>query len=438
MTAFFYSLSPGPRSTPAAGNGPGNPRAEEPAQQPARYALRRAVSVWAAAVLAVFALAACNPDLGSSTKGWTPATAGDGEVYVVTQQGEVKALADDGFGGVRLRWTYHRSEDQPIGSYNNPVIGYGLVYVGGIDGVLYALDQGSGALSWQALAGSGGDDGEGSALVGSPALDLTRNLVVVASEDGSVYAYRAHSGELLWRFPGEGEVGKIWTTPAIGDRTVFVGSHDQNIYAVDLETGAEKWRHSTGGTVVAKPLIYRDMVVVGSFDRKLYALDADDGVPKWIFEGSSNWYWAGAVASQTTIYAPSMDGHVYALDRSGNLLWKHDVGEPVVSTPALLPGGLVVATREGKINLLNPTPGDIGEARAVSSLSVDPAKIKAPIFYLPVDEEALSRSGIQDGADDQRESVYIGAQDGTVRRIQVKSGQVEVWCFNTEEDAVCN
>ena len=346
MTTFFASPAPGSRSTAAAGKGPGIPPAETLANKPARYALRRWAAVWAAAMLGVFALAACNPDLGSSTKGWTPATAGDGMVYVVTQEGEVKALADDGFGGVRLRWTFSGGEDRLVGSYNNPVAGYGLVYVSGIDGVLYALDRETGTMSGSGWAKPLEQVEEPSPLVGSPALDLTRNLVVVASQDGHVYAYRAHSGDLLWQFPGEGEVGEIWTTPAIGDRTVFVGSHDKNVYAIDLETGAEKWRYSTGGTVVAKPLLYRDMVVVGSFDRKLYALDADDGIPRWIFEGSANWYWAGAVASTTAIYAPSMDGHVYALDRSGNLLWTHDMGEPVVSTPALLPGGLVVATRE--------------------------------------------------------------------------------------------
>jgi hypothetical protein len=55
-----------------------------------------------------------------------------------------------------------------------------------------------------------------------------------------------------------------------------------------------------------------------------------------------------------------------------------------------------------------------------------------------VDDTDLSQAGIQASGDDQRESVYVGAQDGTVRRIQLRSGQNQVWCFDTEEDAVCN
>ena len=55
-----------------------------------------------------------------------------------------------------------------------------------------------------------------------------------------------------------------------------------------------------------------------------------------------------------------------------------------------------------------------------------------------MDEDALSQTGIQAGADDQRESIYVGAQDGTVRRIQVKTAQVLVWCYDTEEDRPCS
>ena len=431
MTAIFAFLASRHCSTITINPQPDRPRSESAAATP----LRRFITLCAGGLLAAFLLAACQPNLGSSIKGWTPATASQGSVYVVTQDGDVKALADNGFGGVRLRWTFSAGEDRLVGSYNTPVAGYGLVYVSGIDGVLYALDQESGTLSGNGWAQPQDQDSDRSPLVGSPAVDETRGLVVVGSEDGNLYGFRARTGERLWQFASE---DKIWTTPVISNGVVYIGSHDRNVYAVDAETGAEKWRFTTGGSVVAKPLLMRDMVVIGSFDRKLYALDARTGTNLWTFEGAANWYWAGAVASANAIYAASMDGNVYAVDRGGSLLWKHDLGDPIVATPVLLPSGLVVATREGKISLLNPAPGEIGAEREISSLSVDPAEIKAPIFALPVNEGALSQSGIQDRSDDQRESVYIGAQDGTVRRIQVKSGQVLVWCFNTEEDTVCN
>ncbi len=392
---------------------------------------------FSAILLALTALVACTPNLGSSTRGWSPAVAGEGMVYVATQQGQLKALTDGGFGDVRVRWTSAGSEEQIIGVYNTPAVGRELLYVSGIDGIVYALNKQSGSLS------DGGwvrplrqEDDETTSLVGSPALDENLGLVVVGSEDGNLYGLDSRNGSERWRFVAE---DKIWSTPVIANGLVYFGSHDHNVYAVDANTGVEKWRTSTGGTVLAQPLVSRGQVLIGSFDRKLYALDANDGTVQWTFDGASNWYWAGAVASHSAIFVASMDGTVYGLDRVGNLLWEHDVGSAVVSTPALLPTGLVVASRNGKISLLRTDPGELGPAREISTLSVDPAEIRAPLFALPVvDEASLSQAGIQDGRDDQRESVYVGAQDGTVRRIQVKTAQILVWCYDTEEDEPCS
>lgn len=388
-----------------------------------------------AALLLGIGGAACTPNLGAATRGWTPAAASDGVVYVGTTSGEVQALEDSGFEGVRSKWTYAGGEDSIEGSYGLPVVGSQLVYVSGIDGFLYALEKETGtlgALGWRRPEGA---RPEMKPLVGGPALDESLGIVVVGSEDHQLYAYDSQSGEELWRFTAG---DKIWSTPVIDRGTAYFGSHDKKVYAVDLVTGEKKWEQETGGAVVARPLVWRDMVIVGSFDRKLYAWDAESGEEAWAQPfAARNWFWAGAVASSSTIFAPSMDGNVYALDRDGNLMWEHPIGSPIVSTPVLVPRGLVVASRDGKISLLNTAAGDLGLEREISSLSIDPAEVKASLFALPVDDTALSQAGIQDSGDDQRESVYIGAQDGTVRRIQVKSGQNEVWCFNTEEDSIC-
>ena len=184
--------------------------------------------------------------------------------------------------------------------------------------------------------------------------------LVVGSEDNRLYGFDAATGDPLWEPFVAG--GKIWSTPVIQDNTVFFGSHDKNVYAVDLRTGEEKWRFATGGTVVAKPLIFDDKVIVGSFDRTLYALEAQTGTLAWAFKGS-NWFWAGAVAGNSTIYAASMDGDVYALDRTGELQWEHRVEGAIASTPALVPERLVVAGVDGKISVL-----DIGVIDPGSSL----------------------------------------------------------------------
>ena len=367
-------------------------------------------------ILLGIVLAGCTPDLGASTTGWSPVAASQGVVYVGTIQGEVQALVDNGPEGVREKWTFPGPEDGLLGAYHAPAVGDELLYVSAIDGFLYALDKETGAEVWRQPQGQ---DQNPRPLVGGPALDESRSVVVVGSEDHNLYAYNALTGAPLpWSpFPAG---DKIWSTPVIRDGTVYFGSHDRNVYAVDLASGQEKWRFTTEGTVVARPLLFQDVIVIGSFDRKLYALNAEDGTLQWEFE-ADNWFWAGAVASDTTIFAPSMDGNVYALDSEGNLLWEHQMGEPIVSTPVLLPQGLVVAAQEGQMSLLDPSPEGAGRGRVITALPDLEALVKAPLFPL-------------EGGN----SVLVGAQNSTVRRIQITAGQEVLWCFNTEKDAPCN
>ena len=393
-------------------------------------------------LLALTLLLGCTRNLGASTRGWSPVVADEGAVYVATREGHVKALIDDGPEGVRLMWTFEGidagSEEKAGigGAYNPPVVGPELVYVSAVDGFLYALDRSTGQLGGKGWRQPEGIGNELLPLVGSPALDLVRNVVVVGSEDGNLYAYNARTGKPLSGFPFTGASDKIWTTPVIRGNLVYFGSHDGNVYAVSLDDGAEKWRFATGGAVVAQPLVYRDTIIVGSFDKTLYAIQADTGLERWRVEGQ-NWFWAGAVAKSTTIFAPSMDGHVYAVGRSGNLLWKNHLdGGPIVSTPALVERGLVVATRDKGMQLLRAVPDDMGDDQVITSLLDPDADIKAPLFALPISEAAALGARPPSLAKSQEDSVFVGAEDGTVRRIRVTDTRV-LWCFDTEEDAEC-
>lgn len=394
-------------------------------------------------LLTLTLLLGCTRALGASTKGWSPVVARDGLVYVATREGQVKALIDEGSEGVRLLWTFEgidvgSEERKGIGgAYNPPVVGSELVYVSAVDGFLYALDKSTGQLGSKGWRQPEGIAEEHPSLVGSPALDEVRNVVVVGSEDGKLYAYNARTGQPRPWSPFVGAADKIWTTPVIRGNLVYFGSHDGNVYAVSLESGVEKWRFSTGGAVIAQPLVLRDTLIVGSFDKKLYGLSADTGQELWSFQGG-NWFWAGAVAKTSTIFAPSMDGNVYALDRSGQLLWKNQLdGGPIVSTPALVSRGLVVATRDEGMQLLRAVPDNMGADQVITRLLDPDADIKAPLFAMPVSDDQILGTGLQQSlSEGQKDSVFVGAEDGTIRRIRVTDTRV-LWCFDTEENVDC-
>ena len=82
----------------------------------------------------------------------------------------------------------------------------------------------------------------------------------------------------LWEFE-TGQGG--YSSPAIGpDGTVYVGSRDGKLYAINTKSGGKLWEFETGGSVFSSPAIGPDgTVYVGSWDDKLYAIKTDSKGP---------------------------------------------------------------------------------------------------------------------------------------------------------------
>ena len=89
---------------------------------------------------------------------------------------------------------------------------------------------------------------------------------------------KATAGSKLWEFETGGGVD---SSPAIGsDGTVYVGSYDKKLYAINGKSGVKLWEFETGGWVFSSPVIGSDgTVYVGSFDKKLYAIKTDSKGP---------------------------------------------------------------------------------------------------------------------------------------------------------------
>ena len=76
----------------------------------------------------------------------------------------------------------------------------------------------------------------------------------------------------LWRFATG---GIVYSSPAVANGIVYVGSEDKNLYAIDAVTGKEKWRFATGDWVESSPAVANGIIDVGSNDKNLYAIGAN-------------------------------------------------------------------------------------------------------------------------------------------------------------------
>ena len=62
---------------------------------------------------------------------------------------------------------------------------------------------------------------------------------------------------------------------AVADGVVYVGSDDNFLYALKANTGELLWRYETGGNVDSAPVVMAGVVYVSTNDGYLYALDTD-------------------------------------------------------------------------------------------------------------------------------------------------------------------
>lgn len=191
-----------------------------------------------------------------------------------------------------LQWTFHTTGK----IFSSPVLYGDLVLVGSEDDTLYALDAATGKPRWTFKTGG--------AIDGTPA--LAGGTAFFNSYDGNLYAVDASSGRLNWKFRTRGEkrVGApgLWTmkpatrymddpfdffeSSAVADSStglLYFGSGDGNLYALGVSDGRLRWRFQTGGIIHTSPALSGRTVYFGSWDRNLYALDARTGRQKWKF-----------------------------------------------------------------------------------------------------------------------------------------------------------
>ena len=114
------------------------------------------------------------------------------------------------------------------------------------------------------------------------------------------------------------------SSPAIGpDGTVYVGSNDEKIYAINGQSGEKLWELETGDDLASSPAIGSDgTVYVGSHDKKLYAINGQNGVKLWEFETGDMAHSSLVIGSDSTVYVGSADNKLYAIKTNSKGLAK--------------------------------------------------------------------------------------------------------------------
>ena len=107
---------------------------------------------------------------------------------------------------------------------------------------------------------------------------LIDDRAYIGTADNDVVALDANTGEVLWRF----QLGhSIWAQPLFHEGMLYVSSLDKSLHALDAETGEEIWARDLNGAAASSPIIHDGILYVGSFSSELHAIAAETGEELW-------------------------------------------------------------------------------------------------------------------------------------------------------------
>jgi outer membrane protein assembly factor BamB len=189
--------------------------------------------------------------------------------------------------------------------------------------------------------------------------------VYVSSWDGYLSAI-SPDGSLRWEFLTK-KGDQIWGSPALAPCNncstdiVYIGAN-KALMAVELNAARQpvlKWAVQTKAAIFASPTVdAAGVVYIGGLDGNFRAVSANGTV---LWEHKSNFIYASAAVSETTVFFATMKGEVIALTKdAGKEQWTAQPSkEAVTSSPSLSPDGAVLysASQDGQLRAFSTADG---------------------------------------------------------------------------------
>jgi len=212
---------------------------------------------------------------------------------------------------------------------------------------LIALDRASGKTVWKTERDELPSWGTPAIFAGKTRTELVTN------GSNAIRGYDPMTGKELWKIGGSSKITA--PTPVYSGDLVLVASGrrpEAPIFAIRPGPGGEAavaWHKEQRGPYMPTPLIYGEYLYIlgngGIFD--CYVFKTGEEVYRQRIEHQGSGFSGSPVASDGRIYLPSEDGDIFVVKagRQFELLAKNEMGEPLMATPAIASGKLIVRTQ---------------------------------------------------------------------------------------------
>lgn len=171
----------------------------------------------------------------------------------------------------------------------------------------------------------------------------------VGDDVGVMYSIDQKTGATNWTF----DTGmRIVGSPAVSDGVVVFGSTNYNIYGLDAKTGEALWHVATNQAVMGAATIHEGIAYIGGGDGRMFAIDIHTGKVKWTFDELKNYVLTRPLVYEDKLYFGTWDTHFYSLNLAdGSLVWKWNNGK---SNPKLSPASVWPVAANGKVFITAP------------------------------------------------------------------------------------
>ena len=174
------------------------------------------------------------------------------------------------------------------------------VFFGGCDEILHMISAADGTKSGEVRAGS--------YIPGSAA--LFDHYAYLGHYSNQLVAIDLSEQTILWEYEDDEHPRPFFSSPAVTEDRVVIGSRDGYLHCVSRERGEKIWDFQTLDEIDGSPVIAGDRVIFGSKDGRLYIVNLEDGEKIWSYEIGASIIGSPAVAGGFIVIG-SEDGRVY-------------------------------------------------------------------------------------------------------------------------------
>ena len=161
-------------------------------------------------------------------------------------------------------------------------------------------------------------------------------------------------GKLKWRFDTE---LPLFSSPAVVDGRLYLGSGDNRVVALDAGTGELIWEHAVTGPIDSSPAVAGDSVFIGLRDGTVLSLHKDSGELQWEFP-TGGIFATSPVVLEGILYIGSGDGKLYTLDaQTGQVRWSYKTGGHIASDPAINDEIVAVMSQDSYLHIVDKQTG---------------------------------------------------------------------------------